>query len=101
MLRDVSGEFSVGGGGNGVGVKEEGAGGRGGSGRKDVEEGGFAGPTRADNGEDLGRVGGEGDVLKNVGRWGGGAILKEEGRCKGRSSGVVCGGFCVGDGSGC
>lgn len=101
MLRDVGGELSVGGRRNGVGVEKEGAGGRRSSSSKDVKEGGFASATRADNGEDLRRVGGERDVLENVGRWGGGAIFEEIGWCKGRGSGVVCGGFCVGDGSGC
>lgn len=83
VLGDVGGEFTVGRRGDGVGVEEEGAGGGGCSSGEDVEEGGFSGAAWADDGEDLGRVGGEGDVLENVGWRGGGAIFEEEGWCEG------------------
>ncbi|CAI0402896.1 unnamed protein product [Linum tenue] len=83
MLREVSGELAEGGGfGDRGGVEEEGAGGGGCPGGEDVEEGGLSGAGWADDGEDLGREGGEGDLVEyGGGGWlgGGGGRRFEEG----------------------
>lgn len=78
VLGDVGGEFAEGGGEERGGVEEESAVRREGVGGEDVEEGGLTGTARAHHGQDLGRVGGEGDVFENVG-WGGGGAWGEEG----------------------
>lgn len=80
VLWDVGAELAEGRRMDGGGVEEEGAGGGGSPGGEDVQEGRLPGAARADDGEYLGRVGGEGDVPEDeVGRRGGGAMREEGG----------------------
>ena len=69
MLRDVGGEFAVCGRVDRGGVEEESAVGGGYSGSENVEESGFSSAARANDGQDLGRIGGEGDVFEDVSGW--------------------------------
>ncbi|WVY97702.1 hypothetical protein V8G54_029853 [Vigna mungo] len=79
VLGDVGGELAKGGGEERGGIDREGAVGGEGSGGENVQEGGLPGAAGANDGEDLGRVGGEGDVLEDV-SWRGGGAMVEEGR---------------------
>ncbi|KAL2324580.1 hypothetical protein Fmac_023638 [Flemingia macrophylla] len=72
VLGDVGGELAEGGGEERGGVQGEAAVGGEDAGGQYVQEGGLAGAAGPHHGQDLPWVGGEGDVLEDVGWWGGG-----------------------------